>query len=283
MEKVAAAPGPRLLIMNTVQSAAVMARLMRQQGQDVLHLSTALAPRDRDPIVEIIKSRLECRSNGSSDWTLVATSLMEAGVDLSFRSPFRERFAATSLIQIGGRGNRNFEWSEGVTVTDFIVANVDGLNKHLAAEAPADILAEFFGNRMFDGEIDPAAIVTLAMRKEMKRGGPASSNSLCAAETARRYPEVAGLGRVINADTRLVIVDLRLRDRVVDRDQSSMRDLLSGSVQIWANKIEQLGLERLRGRDEIFWWPHAYDGEFLGYMEGALYLQSVRAGHAVIV
>lgn len=104
-EAVAAAPGPRLLIMNTVQSAAVMARLMRMKGNDVLHLSTALAPRHRDAVLGIVKERLDSKRRYSENWTLVATSLMEAGVDISFRTPFRERFATTSLIQIGGRGN----------------------------------------------------------------------------------------------------------------------------------------------------------------------------------
>jgi CRISPR-associated endonuclease/helicase Cas3 len=126
-DAVTAAPGPRLLIMNTLQSAAVMARHMRSAGHDTLHLSTALCPRDRNAILEMVRGRLDPEEGYPSDWTLVATSLMEAGVDLSFRTPFRERFATASLIQIGGRGNRNFEWSEGVTVHDFAVSHVDGL------------------------------------------------------------------------------------------------------------------------------------------------------------
>ena len=61
------------------------------------------------------------------------------------------------------------------------------------------------------------------------------------------------------------------------------RELLLGSVQIWAHKIELLGLDRLPGRDEVFWWPHAYDPAFLGYMEGALHLESIAEGAALIV
>ena len=44
--------GSRLLIVNTVQTAAVVAQTMRELGHDVLHLSTALAPAHRDLIVE---------------------------------------------------------------------------------------------------------------------------------------------------------------------------------------------------------------------------------------
>ena len=46
-----AQPGPRLVILNTVVSAAVFARELRQAGHDVRHLSTALMPLDRDRVL----------------------------------------------------------------------------------------------------------------------------------------------------------------------------------------------------------------------------------------
>jgi CRISPR-associated endonuclease/helicase Cas3 len=283
-EAVAAAPGPRLLIMNTVQSAAVIARLMRMKGDDVLHLSTALAPRHREAVLGIVKERLDAKRRYSENWTLVATSLMEAGVDISFRTPFRERFATTSLIQIGGRGNRNFEWSEGVTVYDFLVSPIDGLKAHPAAAVSAEVLADLFRDKEFEKAIDPAQLVTLAMRKEIRRRGQPHENALLTAENEKRYPDAAKYGKVIDeADTRLVVVDQDLKNRIIDRERVSMRELLSGSVQIWANKIDGLGLDPLPGRDEIFWWPHAYDPTFLGYMEGALFLDGVAEGAAIVI
>ena len=63
---VAAEPGPRLLVMNTVQSAAVMAKRMRDHGHRVLHISTALCPRDRAAILDQIKARLDDKQR--SDW-----------------------------------------------------------------------------------------------------------------------------------------------------------------------------------------------------------------------
>ncbi len=279
-EAVADAPGPRLLIMNTVQSAAVMATTMRKAGHEVVHLSTALCPRDRELIFGEVKSRLEQKS--MSDWTLVATSLVEAGVDFSFRTPFRERFAMASLIQIGGRGNRNAEWPQAATVHDFVVEHVEGLKAHPVAKIPADILADLIDQGRLDGEIDPAELVTLAMRREMKRRTREGLKAMQTAEEARCYPEVAELGRVIENDTRTVIVDADLRRRILARERIGMRDILSGSVQIWANKMESLGLESLPNRQEIFWWPHAYDPEFLGYMEGALFLEAVASGESLI-
>ena len=52
--------GPRLVVLNTVQSAAVLAWKMRKSGKQVMHLSTALTPNDRDALVEDVK--IGCKS-----------------------------------------------------------------------------------------------------------------------------------------------------------------------------------------------------------------------------
>jgi hypothetical protein len=41
--------------MNTVQSAAIVAQTAKKHGKDVLHLSNALCPRDRDAILKKVK------------------------------------------------------------------------------------------------------------------------------------------------------------------------------------------------------------------------------------
>lgn len=269
---VAAAPGPRLLVMNTVQSAAVMAQHMREAGHDVLHLSTALSPSDRALILKEVEARLHPARRHDADWTLVATSLMEAGVDVSFRSAFRERFSTASLIQISGRANRNGEWPGGAVVYDFTVELVEGLTGHPDARVSAEVLARLFAADAFGDEIDPAALVTRAMRSELRRGRTRMPDLLAEAEAERRYPDVASLGRVIDADTRLVVVDPGLRDRLAAGETVPPRDLLAGSVQIWAARIAAYGLEPIAGRDGVYWWRHEYDPGFLGYMEGALQL-----------
>ena len=268
------APGPRLLIMNTVQNAAVMAQLLKKMGHDVLHLSTALCPRDRTPILKQVIARLDRVRAYPSDWTLVATSLMEAGVDVSFRTAFRERFGVTSLIQVGGRTNRDFEENDGGCVHDFIV---DGLARHPEATTSADVLGTFFANGEFDGKIDPAALVTRALRRQL-RIARASVDHLGDAERAANYPDVASLGRIIDADTRLVVVDTDLRQRLLAREKISNRDLLSGSVQIWSSNIDRFDLEALAGREGLYWWPFEYDPTFLGYMAGVLKLHAFGSG-----
>lgn len=280
-EAVRARPGPRLLVMNTVQSAAVMAKRLRDEGGDVLHLSTALAPQDREAALARIEARLRDKA-ADPDWTLVATSIMEAGVDVSFRTALRERFSTTSLIQIGGRANRHADLAEGVDVLDFVVTASEGLTAHPHARASADVLAALFEAGALDGEVDCARLVTEAMRREARMHGPAR-DLIGEAETARDYPDVACLSRLIDADTRFVVVRQELRERLARRDKVSSRELLSGSVQMWATKIGALGLEDIDGRPDVFWWPYRYDPAFLGYMDGALALQDIKRGAAFIV
>ena len=107
MKWVASLPGPRIVILNTVQSAAAVAREYKRQfgRSSVEHLSTALTPSDRDATLERVKARLLDKKD--TDWTLVATSCVEAGVDLSFKTGVREAASLVSLLQTAGRVNRH--------------------------------------------------------------------------------------------------------------------------------------------------------------------------------
>jgi CRISPR-associated endonuclease/helicase Cas3 len=268
IEEVDRAPGPRLVILNTVQNAAVVANAMREAGLDVLHLSTALTPRDRDRILKRVTQRLE-RSE-RSNWTLVATSCVEAGVDLSFRCGFRERFAVSSTIQVGGRVNRHGEYEPvgGGIVYDFSLGD-DGITQHPAARVSAHVLRELIAT----GELNrrsPGDLVTNAMRAELAGRGGLGADALAKEEAARNYPAVSAAGRVIQAETRIVVVDERLKALLTERRVVSFRFLLRGSVQLWATKIEKLGLKELPGRHDLYVWNDAYEPEFLGYMAGVL-------------
>ena len=109
--------------MNTVRSAAVFANFLAQRGHDTLHLSTSLCPKDRSEILENIRHRLADTRN--TDWSHVATSCVEAGVDLSFRTGLRERAGLVNLLQLAGRVNRNSE-NEFADVYDFRILQKQG-------------------------------------------------------------------------------------------------------------------------------------------------------------
>ncbi|MDM7999334.1 MAG: CRISPR-associated protein [Dehalococcoidia bacterium] len=280
VEFVTAKQGPRLLIVNTVQTAAVIAKAMRDEGRDVLHLSTALAPAHRDSIVKRIKLRLKDKI---ANWTLVATSCIEAGMDFSFRVGFRERASMASLIQIGGRVSRGNEFTDSV-VWDILLQD-DQFQNNPALLVSRQALDRFTLEKL--NESHPAELATLAMSREWTCGAEEKARKLIKDEESMEYPSVSRQCRVIDADTRTVVIDRSLAEAIRRGDKVSKAELLQYSVQIWANKIEKLGLQPLVADGEsesgLFGWPYDYDPEFLGYMAGVLKLADfIAAGGAVI-
>ena len=265
--------GPRLVILNTVQNAAVFARELRQRGQDVMHLSTALTPADRKPIIERIRRRLEDKED--RNWTLVATSCVEAGLDFSFRSAIRESCSVASVIQTGGRTNREAAWS-AAEVWDVRLSD-PLFNVHPAFEDSRGVLAEMFGDGSL-ARLSPAEAVTEALRREvMKR--PKERGELPKQERRLNFEYVAENYKVLDAKTFTVVVDAELIRRLDARERIKSREIMLGSVQMWRYKIAALAVSEFDHFPGLFKWTAPYDPKFLGYMEGVLpLLDSGQAG-----
>jgi CRISPR-associated endonuclease/helicase Cas3 len=274
-------PGPRLLIVNTVQTAAVIAQSMRKSGHDVLHLSTALAPVHRDLIVERVKLRLR---DGIENWTLVATSCVEAGMNFSFRIGFRECASTASLIQIGGRISRGDEF-EDAEVWDILLRD-DRFRDNPAVKISRRALDYFTVDEL--NCMDSAKLATCAMQREWTSGAEEKASQLIKNEERMEYPSVSKECRVIDTDTRTVIIDECLAKAVRNGEKVSRVDLMRYSVQIWADKIHNLRLEPLihRGSSSdsgIYVWQYAYDPDFLGYMKGVLKLEEFNAAGGAVI
>jgi CRISPR-associated endonuclease/helicase Cas3 len=274
-------PGPRLLIVNTVQTAAVIASKMRDLHLNVLHLSTALAPVHRDVVIERIKLRLRDKID---NWTLVSTSCVEAGIDFSFRTGFRERASTSSLIQIGGRVSRTNEFNAS-EVWDI------HMRDDLFRENPTLIVSRQALDRFSLEELNqlhPAELATLAMKREWTSGAEEKAKQLIEDEKDMEYPNVSKNCKVIPTKTFTVIIDKALANAIEENQRVSKIELLRYSVQIWSNKIDALGLKSITSKGkftetELYVWPYEYDPDFLGYMEGVLKLQKfISAGGAVI-
>ncbi len=263
--------GPRLLIVNTVQTAAAIARsLEREYGRDhVEHLSTALTPRDRARTLKRVKERLEDSSD--IDWTLVATSCVEAGVDVSFRTGLRERASLTSLIQVGGRVNRSNEY--GVAdVWDFQLQIVGLVRENRDYQDSVQVLAQLFT----EGKVAPD-FCTEALSREIKGSGRAELNSnLRKAESGLDFPDVERLFRVINESTVTVVIDRHLQDRLEVGATIDWRQLQQSSVQIYSSKAIEFGVrDFLPYFPDLKGWRLDYD-DFLGYMAGVLPLREAQ-------
>lgn len=95
-----------LIVVNTKKTAAELYSLV--QGEKY-HLSANMTPAHRSRVIEAVRNKLE---NGEHI-TVVSTSLVEAGVDLDFNTVFRQLSGLDSILQAGGRCNREGKDDKG--------------------------------------------------------------------------------------------------------------------------------------------------------------------------
>lgn len=258
-------PPPCLIILNTVQSAAVVAReLSRRHGRSkVEHLSTALAPIHRKETINRVRNRL--KDDDDRDWMLVATSCVEAGVDFSFRSAARELCSLVSALQTAGRENRSGEFGTSELWSFRIKAN-EQLKEHPSFRIPAQVLSDMYRENLISPEFCKEA-----MKREIrnKNHGMCEDDPIIKAERNYNFPEVNELFCVIPSNTITVIVDDDLRYRIENFERIDFREIQQKSVAIYTTKALNYSVAPLRGHEGLHAWTLAYD-DFLGYMAGIL-------------
>lgn len=254
-------PGPRLLIVNTIQTAAVLAHDLRKAcGRErVEHLSNALTAEDRARTLAHVKDRLQ--DGTDRDWTLVATSCVEAGVELSFHTGFRELSSLLSLLQAAGRINRH-GLEEDAEMWSFRLQDDPMLTKNPALNASAFVLERLLAKGV---PIEPeqctnaiAAEIAYDDSESMRR------KTLWDWENEYAFRTVAKAFVVIDSDTVTVVPDEALADQI-RLGQADWRLLQKRGVSIPRKKAQRYALEEIR--PDIFRWHLGYDG-FLGYMAG---------------
>ncbi len=267
--------GPRFMILNTVQSAAVLAGAFASHfgREKVEHLSTALTPIDREITLDRIKKRLSDKND--TDWTLIATSCVEAGVDFSFNIGFRELGSLVSLLQAAGRVNRNGDNADAEIWT-FRLTNSNTLIDNPGMKNASEILRGYFER----GEVISPALSTQSIEDEIHLAGVKTIyEKLLTNENNARFPYVAENFKVIDSNTRIAIVSEKVAVGL-ESGKIDWRELQKNSVQIAYYKLKQLGTPEIL--PDIYKWNLLYD-DFLGYMAGVLQLEAInRQGGSVI-
>ena len=245
-----------------MQSAAVVAQyICEKYGRGrVEHLSTSLTPSDREKTLERVKARLN-RAN-DDDWVLVATSCVEAGVDFSFRTGFRELASLTSLLQAAGRVNRNGEYGVSEMHT-FCLSENNMLKSNPGVKNSAAILRKLIETGI---DISPS-LTTEAIEQELKvYGSKPIHRKLLEKEIDKNFPFVEDNFKVINTDTRIAVADIKIVDRIRN-GHCDWRELQKHSLQIADYKLQELHIPPIA--EDIYHWNLAYD-DFLGYMAGII-------------
>lgn len=254
--------GPRLLIVNTVQSAAVIADYICQEyGRErVEHLSTALTPNDRERTLTQVMIRLQ--NHDDQDWILVATSCVEAGINLSFKVGFRELGSTTSLLQASGRVNREGK-EQFAEMWTFCLAEENMLKSNPDLKDAKEVLRGYFNNEVI---ISPQ-MSTKSIKDEIRRKGISGQyKQLIKFESEQSFSSVEQNFSVIDSDTRTAIVD----EKTVKQLQYSKLDwkiLQKNSVQIEMYKLREFKLPAIS--ENLYYWNLEYNS-FIGYMAGVI-------------
>jgi CRISPR/Cas system-associated endonuclease/helicase Cas3 len=271
---VSGSPGPRLVILNTVQSAAVLADAFEKRfgRKYVEHLSTALTPIDRENTLERVYARLETKDD--MDWVFIATSCVEAGVDLSFRTGFRELASLISLLQTAGRVNRNGKHINAEMWTFCLEFNYM-LKENPGMKYSSDILRKYIEC----GSEISANLSTQSIADEIRLNGVSSEYvELLKHEKINSFKTIEKNFRVIDSDTRITVVDEKIISRL-KYNRVDWQELQKNSVQIAHYKLKEFGTKEIL--PGIYEWNLEYN-DFLGYMVDVVRLKKFD-GQAMII
>ena len=97
------ANGSCLVVVNMKKAARIIFEEAKKDGLEVFHLSTGMCPAHRKQVLKTIRQKLDDKE----PILCVSTQLIEAGVDVDFRSVIRMLAGLDSIAQAAGRCNRH--------------------------------------------------------------------------------------------------------------------------------------------------------------------------------
>lgn len=238
-----------LIVVNTKKTAAELYKLI--QGEKY-HLSANMTPAHRSRVIEAVRKKLE---NGEHI-TVVSTSLVEAGVDLDFNTVFRQLSGLDSILQAGGRCNREGKDDKGyVYVFDIDetyrkgsdlamrINKTKGLLKKYSDITSYDCIKEYYDG-IFDFNQSRIAENSIAKYNEQSnsfdRQGVMWPNSIPFRSYAMQF-------EYISADTISIVIDdpndqtcHELVETLRKGDMSVRRALQKYSVSVYMNVFKDL-------------------------------------------
>ena len=95
--------GSCLVVVNTKKAARFILEEAKKRGLEIFHLSTGMCPEHRKQMLKTIRQKLDDKK----PILCVSTQLIEAGVDVDFRTVIRMLAGLDSIAQAAGRCNRH--------------------------------------------------------------------------------------------------------------------------------------------------------------------------------
>lgn len=255
--------GARLVVLNTILSAAKVADALMKEGVVVEHLSTALSMNDRRKTIENINKRLE----NKEEFAVVGTSCIETGLDFSFACAFRESCSVMSALQTGGRVARHDEFGFLCEVIIFKLYREVGEGDNPSFRVSKEVLDKMMkAGTWFNTNKSADEIATEAIRLEIeKKAGALKMDKFSILENNGDFRELAFQYRVIEDDSIVAVVDKNVVNKVLNGTVTK-EELQNSSVCISDKKVKtNFPIRPITPSGEIYEWTGQYDGK-IGYM-----------------
>jgi len=176
-----------LVIMNTKKAARTCFEQLvnlNLDDTDYYFLSTLITPYERKEIIRKIKEK-----NGNRK-LIVSTQLIEAGVDISVDTIFRQLSPIDSIIQSAGRANR---YNEKETISEVFLYEIDGEHQRTTSRIYGSDLILKTKNVLKDfSEIEESGYLHLINRyfNEVRKQSKETSSPLLDAILGLRFAEI---------------------------------------------------------------------------------------------
>ncbi|RYG97577.1 MAG: hypothetical protein EON58_09425 [Alphaproteobacteria bacterium] len=263
---------PTLCVVNTRQQAQDLIAALDKAGmkqEDVLHLSTLLCPKHRRAVIAEIKQRLEDNKTQKEKRPLflISTTVIEAGVDLSFPRLFRALGPLERIIQAAGRCNRHGE--EGREGGEVIIFKPEDAKAPKGWYANCLQATQAMINRGVI-EFDDPAVVTAYFAQLFGDLGKDAGEEISKARRGLDYEAVAEKFKMIQQDTVDVFVtgyhpkdDPEAAQRILDKIERNgemtrrlWREASPFVVSLYSHLVKNNALEVVPG---FRVWKGSYD------------------------
>lgn len=233
------------------------------EGEEgVFHLSTFMYPRHRKRLLNTIRDRLK----SGMPVRLIATSLVEAGVDFDFQSVYRELAGVDSMIQAAGRCNREGKRQRAQCETViFALEKLEDIHIPQALKLPIEVAGQVF--ERYEDISSPEAVGEYFKRLYHFRGeGLDAKNIVGQLEEGVRsklfpFASVARQFKLIESDTKTVLIDREPESQEIagkirrgEYSRQLIRDAGQYCVNVYDNDFEKMnGAGMLEAIDTNFY------------------------------